>query len=311
MRIAAVDIGTNTVLLLIADIDKNGIITPILDQLETPRLGEGSHRTGVISSEAVKRTLEVIRKHKEFASRYHAETIFFYGTSALREAKNRNDVVTIIKDSIGGDISVIDGDEEALLAFNGALSGFPFLHDRALVIDIGGGSTEIATCPDNVIETMSYPLGAVRLTERFLKDDPPKFQQLDEAIQFIRNSFHYNQLRKPPGSLLIGVAGTPTTLACLDLELAEFDSKLIEGYRLKFDRVTYWAELLSSRSSAQISSMSHAVAGREDIITVAVHILKEFMEFYQFSEVCVSTRGLRYGIILKEWDRLFKNKTAI
>jgi exopolyphosphatase / guanosine-5'-triphosphate,3'-diphosphate pyrophosphatase len=311
MKIAAVDVGTNTILLLIADVDKNGKIVPILDQLQTPRLGKGSNRTGKISKQAIEHTLAVLDKYKDLALANSVDSLILCGTSALREAINRQDIIRSIKNRIGYNVSVLDGEEEASLSFRGALSGFTSLPNPAVVIDIGGGSTEVAYNSKNELKCFSFPLGAVRITERFLKDNPPQHQQISKVIQHIHDEFHKRELNISSTSTLIGVAGTPTTLACLDQDLTNFDIKAIEGYRLSYKRVEYWTLRLSSLSSAQIHSLTDAAEGREDILTAASLILKEFMELHNFSEVLVSTRGLRYGIVLREWERRMLNKTAV
>jgi exopolyphosphatase/guanosine-5'-triphosphate,3'-diphosphate pyrophosphatase len=306
MRIAAIDIGTNTALLLIADIDEQGSITPIVDQLQVPRLGEESHLSGIISASAIERTIAVLRKYKDLALAHSVDSIILTGTSALRDAKNRQNVLDMIRTGIGYDVTILNGNEEASLSFRGALSSFPSLNDRAVVIDIGGGSTEIAYYINNYLKTLSFPMGAVRLTERFFRDDPPQQLQISEAVQHIGKEFERKELMDLSGKILIGVAGTAATLACFDQHLLDFDRSVINGYRLTQERVEHWKTKLSSLSSSQIRSLSRVAEGREDIITIGTLILYEFMRIGNFSEMIVSDRGLRYGLLLREWEHRIK-----
>jgi exopolyphosphatase/guanosine-5'-triphosphate,3'-diphosphate pyrophosphatase len=287
------------------------VIYPIVDQLQTPRLGEGSHKTGNISEQAIERTIKVLIKYKELALSHAVDSITLSGTSALRDAINRRYVMDAIKKRIGYSVSVLEGDEEALLSFRGALSGFPSLKNRIVVIDVGGGSTEVAYYARNKPITLSFPLGAVRLTEQFLKNDPPTQEQLSAVVQHIHGEFKRKQFNDFAGSTLIGVAGTPTTLACLDQELAAFNTGALDGYLLKYDSVLRWTLRLSALSSKQIRSLSPVTEGREDILIAASYILKEFIQLYNFPGVLVSTRGLRYGLALKEWDKRGAKKTAV
>jgi exopolyphosphatase/guanosine-5'-triphosphate,3'-diphosphate pyrophosphatase len=303
MRIAAIDIGTNTTLLLIADIDKKGFIAPIVDQIQSPRMGENSHKSGNISFTAVERTIVFLNKYKDIALAHSVDTIVISGTSVFRDANNRKDVLHMIRTKTGLDVTILGGDEEALLSFRGALSSFPSLSDKAAVIDIGGGSTEIAYYTRNKLKTYSYPLGAVRLTERFFKNDPPQQQQISEVVRYICNELEENELTDLSGNILIGVAGTPITLACLDQHLGDFDTDAVNGYRLTIENVDRWKVRLSSLTSSQIRSLSRTAEGREDIITIGAIILYEFMRKWNFSDIIVSDRGLRYGLVLREWER--------
>ena len=212
----------------------------------------------------------------------------------------------MIRTGIGFDVTVLNGNEEALLSFRGALSSFPSLNERAVVIDIGGGSTEIAYYINKELKTFSFPMGAVRLTERFFRDDPPQQLQISEAVQHIRREFEWKELKSLSGKILIGVAGTATTLACFDQHLKEFDRIAVNGYRLTLESVEHWKTRLSLLSSSQIRSLSRVAEDREDILTIGTIILYEFMRIGNFSEMIVSERGLRYGLLLREWEHRIK-----
>ena len=303
MRTAAIDIGTNTVLLLIADVEGHEKITTITDKIQFPRLGIGTQKQGIIREDAIDRTISVLLKYKEIAGKNNVESIVVCGTSAFREAKNQIEVVETIKRRTGFDVEVIDGKEEALLSFHGALSGLNIPVDQSVVIDIGGGSTEIAYLINNEMHTISLLLGAVRLTEIFFDAVPATKSQISKAVEYIGKELDKHKYENIIGRKLIGVAGTPTTLACLDQGLRDFGRIAVSSYPMTIARIEYWKDKLASLTLSEIRALTRATAGREDIISAGTFILAEFMRKSKFSDLIVSERGLRYGLIMREWNR--------
>jgi exopolyphosphatase/guanosine-5'-triphosphate,3'-diphosphate pyrophosphatase len=315
MRIASIDIGTNTVLLLVAEVEAGGTIVPIANEQRLPRLGRDVDHRQRISIGAYDRIAWIVQEYTNLALQYRADRIVACATSAVRDASNREEFLAYIKSATGIDVEVLTGEEEAELSYRGTVNGFPHLTRTAVVLDIGGGSTEMSyPLPgshngNSRLVHYSMQIGAVRLTERYLKHSPPAPTEIDSAREFIIEEL--SPVRNPGFAQyqLVGVAGTVTTLACLDQHLTDFDVERVSGYRLGFERVAEWFGRLSSMASTEIRSLSRATEGREDILTAGVLILNVVMRNFGFQDVLVSERGLRHGLALREADRLRGSST--
>ena len=308
MRIAAIDIGSNTVLLLIADVTTDGI-TPVHHEQRLPRLGRNVDGQGRIHPTAFDQIAWIVNEYKNLARQMRTEKIVAVTTSAVRDADNRNEFLTYIHRTTGIAVEILSGKEEAFLSYIGTLSGFTTLPQETAVLDIGGGSAELTypipghTNGNLDLQHYSFQIGAVRITERFFKDNPPTDAQLESARQNILEEL--SQVRNPGlyQYTLVGVAGTVTTLACLDQHLPDFDVEKVRGYEMKKERIDYWSTTLSSMKTTDILNLSNVITGREDILTAGVLILREIMSLLGFHEILVSERGLRYGVIIKEWEK--------
>lgn len=305
MRIAAIDIGTNTVLLLIADVDEHGTIHPLEHQQRLPRLGRDVDQNRTINIGAFDKITWILNEYKNLAQQFKADRIIACGTSAIRDAANREEFLRYILSLTGIEIEVLSGEDEALWTFRGAVSGFPNLRLSAVVIDVGGGSTEVSYLGGNQdhLTRKSVQIGSVRLTERYFKHNPPTKEETAAATEAIADALRLFDPQDLMGRVLIGVAGTVTTLAALDQGLKEFDIEKVSGYRLHRERVEFWLQRLLSMTTAEIRSLSNTTEGRADILPAGVLILAEFMRRFQFNEILVSERGLRYGLVLREWER--------
>lgn len=325
MRIASIDIGTNTVLLLVADVDENGTIHLVEHQQRLPRLGKDVDKNGRIHVSAFDRVAWIVNEYKNFSVQLGAQKIIACATSAVRDASNRDEFISFIKSATGISVEVLSGNDEGLLTYNGALSGLQNLNKPVCVIDIGGGSTEItfpdgsrriqpsngnqernlkvATTAISALQRYSLQVGSVRITERFFKHTPPLDSEIQSTIQFMIEEFA--QVRNPGFSSyqLVAVAGTATTLACLDQGLDEFEIEKVSGYKMSREKVIQWAIKLSTMTPEQIRSLSNTTDGRADILTAGVLILNEAMKHFGFESVIVSERGLRYGMIIREWEK--------
>jgi exopolyphosphatase/guanosine-5'-triphosphate,3'-diphosphate pyrophosphatase len=304
MRFATIDIGTNTVLLLVADVDNSGAITPVAYEQRIPRLGKDVDAKKHIGKQAFERVANVLSEYKIIYERLKPEKIVAVGTSAVRDAVNKDEFVSYIKTQTGVEVEVITGEEEAKLVFFGALSGIQLDNKRQIaVIDIGGGSTEIITGTKEEIQIkVSLDIGSVRITERFLKLNPPSTDELHEARAFIENTFqsaHFDL----KDAVVVGVAGTVTTLAALDQGLKEFDREKISGYRLTQTAVSNLLIKLQRMTTDMILSLSTLTHGRADILTAGTLILHTFMKKTSTEEISVSERGVRYGLALREWRK--------
>lgn len=304
MRLSTIDIGTNSVLLLVADVDASGIIRTVRDEQRIPRLGKGVDKDKKINSNAFARVLEVLKEYKDISESLHSEKIIACGTSALRDAVNREELIEFVKEKTGIVMEILSGEDEALWAYLGAVSELPNDFNKVAVIDIGGGSTEISVGDRNTIHNrISLNLGSVRITERFLRHFPPLTQEITSATKSIRDELQKLRPFDLQGVMLIGVAGTVTTLAAIAQNLPTFDLEKIGGYVLTYEVVGNLLQKLCSMALEEIRRIPSMAPGREDVITAGTLILLEFMEFASLKTVVTSERGVRYGLALREWNR--------
>jgi exopolyphosphatase / guanosine-5'-triphosphate,3'-diphosphate pyrophosphatase len=303
MRIASIDIGTNTCLLLLADIDESGNIHLVDHQQRFPRLGRHVDRSNFIQPAAFQEISSILNEYRVSAEKGKADRIIACATSAVRDAINKEEFLSAIHKSTGIMVEILSGTEEASLSYIGATSGLTRQSKPYAVLDIGGGSTEFSYPVDNLIRYESYQIGAVRITERFLSTQPPQKDELLEAAHFINHSFQSIEPHTFRDLSLLGVAGTATTLACLIQGLKTFDLAQVRGFSFSSSRVDNWLANLSMMNTDQILNLSDATTGRADILTAGVLILSVFMQRFGFNEITVSERGLRYGVALREWKR--------
>jgi exopolyphosphatase/guanosine-5'-triphosphate,3'-diphosphate pyrophosphatase len=230
--------------------------------------------------------------------------VILCGTSAVREALNREEFIDRVARETGLSLEALSGEDEAYWTYRGALSG---LHDiqRATVVDIGGGSTEIVIGTGKAINrTISLQIGSVRLTERFLRHDPPTHPELEAAITEVENALALAGDFPFAGSTLVGVAGTATSLALLAQGAPASDARAVSGYRMPYVVVDHLFRTLRSMPSGMIRNLSTVMEGRADVITAGAFILREVMAHFGFNEVIVSERGVRYGLVLREAENL-------
>ncbi len=303
MRTAILDIGTNTVLLLV--VETVGEQLRILrDDHAIARLGEGVDRTKVISEEAYSRFREVIRKHRATIRALRVEQVVAVGTSALRDAKNRDEIVHRAKTDVGLDIEILTGEDEARWGYAGALFGMEDVLDAA-VIDIGGGSTEISFGDGKQFQRgVSLDIGAVRITERFFTTIPVPSETIEAARAAIRAELQRLEVQELPRELrgpFIAVAGTPTTLAAIHQGLDQFDPVKVQDYTLVREAVDQMLDMLLRTETARVLEHYPVVnKARADILPAGTLILQEAMEYLAAEEVRVSAHGLRYGIAMRE-----------
>ena len=304
MIVASIDIGTNTVLLLIAKLDQaSKNIIPILNEYRMPRIGRGIKQNGQINTDSISKLFAVLREFKTIISEYNCDTILVSGTNAFRMATNSTEIIESIRNEFNLEIKVISGEQEAEYAYLGALSA---LKEKTYVsvIDVGGSSTEIITGEGSKILTkVSLQIGSVTVTEQYLKTSPPNNSDIENMKQEIRNQFRFFD-KNLIARRVIAIAGTATTLACMKLGLKEFDENVVDNFTLKGDALSQLISDIDKLSSIDILENYGAIMkGREDIILAGAIILEQFMKFCEVNSVIVSTRGIRYGAIVK---RLFK-----
>ncbi len=300
-RGASIDLGTNTFLLLVADVvdDK---IEPVLEREEIIRLGKGVDAAGNISAEAMARGMKCLEEYVSQARAAGAEAIFASGTSALRDARNREEFREQVREKLGMDVEIISGDDEARYTYRGALSSVPKSIENLALIDIGGGSTEVVVGNrDEITSARSVDIGSVRLTERFFHSDPITPAEMDAARAAVQQAIRvYDPLLKSrKSSTLLGVAGTITTLATIAQKLPEFDPQKIDGYWLSHCQVEDILEMLAILPLARRRQVPGLRPERADVIVAGALILETFMADYSFDRLLVSQRGLRYGYLME------------
>ncbi len=303
MNIGVIDIGTNTVLLLVARFDMHGAITPLVYEQRIPRLGRGTDASGKLSASAMHRVIAVLEEYKAMIGRHDTAVTVVCGTSAVRDAANREEFTSMVHRATGFTLEILSGHDEALWTYRGAISGVPGT-GRSTVIDIGGGSTEI-TCGDSVVpsQTVSLDIGSVRLSERCFSHDPPAGVEIEAASKIIKEEFSRARSISLTGSKLIGVAGTATSLAMLAQNIREFRIDAVSNYRMSRAAVEQLLRELASMDSDSIRKLSPVMEGRHDVITAGALILLSFMKHFDFNELIVSERGVRYGLAIREWEK--------
>ena len=301
---SSIDIGTNSVLLLAADVD-GGQLEVLREDQHIPRLGQGVDESGALSDAAQQRVLDVLNRYKATLDKNYpgisSDTIVT-ATSAVRDASNRNEFLERIKSETGWDVLLLSGNEEAQVTYRGALSviDLPGESARNAVLDIGGGSTEIAIGRGKKLHTfVSLNMGSVRFTERFLKHDPPLSDEIRAARKEVRRML--SEGSQTPGKFdhLIGVAGTVTSMAGIELSLNTYDEYLINGHRCSRDFIEEMIKSFKNLTDSEIEERYPVfLKGRGDVITGGLLVLSECMEWSGHNEIIVSTGGIRHGILL-------------
>jgi len=298
---AAIDIGTNTVRLLVAETVGPDDYTVLHEEQQITRLGEGLRSTGVLQDAPRRRSLTVLRRFAELARSLKAGEIVAVATSAVREARNGQEFVAEVWREAGLALRVIDGEEEARLTLLGVRHGLRLGSRRVLAIDIGGGSTEFVLARGEVIEgIVSTGLGVVKLTEQYLVSDPPTVDERRRLEEFVGTRI--DRLRRElPGleaAQLVGTAGTVTTLAAVDLALVTYDRQKVRGHCLSLARVRELLDRLAALALRERRQVPGLEPGRADIILAGAAILAVSMERLGYDELRVSDEGLREGILI-------------
>ncbi|MBI3585293.1 MAG: Ppx/GppA family phosphatase [Nitrospinae bacterium] len=309
---ASIDLGTNTVRLLVVESNKKGFKRLHSNQAIT-RLGEGLSNGGILIDKAMERTINTVLTFKDEASKYNPSVIWIVATSAVREAKNRSAFIEKIKSVTGLQLEVIPWEEEARMTILGVFSGnlpLPLLSKegskgRAIIFDIGGGSTEYVFTEDKkLVNSVGTDLGVVHLSERYITKDPVNDEELKDLENVIADKIKNvkdeinSAFRIPHSALLIGTAGTVTTLAALDLNLYPYDPSKINGYILKLENVKKLLDRLKKMPLKERRNIPALEKGREDLIIPGAVIVIKTMEIFGFDSMMVSDYGLREGIIL-------------
>ena len=291
-RVAAVDLGTNSTRLLIADIEGEEL-TEVARHLTITRLGEGVDERRRLLPVPIARVRNCLTGYRREVESHGVSRTLAIATSAVRDAENGDAFLGEIEWSYGFETQLLTGPEEAAMMVRGVTAGRPLL-DGTLLVDIGGGSTELVLCSNGSVgASTSLDVGCVRVTERFLATDPPSRSELDEAAGFVRSILPPYEARDA-----VGVAGTVTTLATLDLGLAEYDPELTHGHRIRLASVERELERLSGMTLAERLRVPGIEPGRAPVIVAGLVVLREIMDAAGLDEIEVSERDILHGAAL-------------
>jgi exopolyphosphatase / guanosine-5'-triphosphate,3'-diphosphate pyrophosphatase len=299
-RVAAIDLGTNSIRLLVARFaegEGEAEVNELARDMVITRIGQGVDKTGRLAPEALRRTVRVLERYCRRARALGVERMHLCATSAVRDASNREDLAGAVERFTGEPMEVLTGEEEAALAFLGATKGLE--HPAPyLVLDVGGGSTEFVMGGREPAGSVSAQIGSVRLTERYVHNDPPSYEELDKLELAVTSVLHQVEDRIPvhDALTLIGVAGTCTTLQAIALGLPEYDPEAIHRSVLSRDDAESVFRLLADMTTEERRELAVMPPGREDVIVAGAAILVTSMRRWGFSQALISETDILDGI---------------
>jgi exopolyphosphatase/guanosine-5'-triphosphate,3'-diphosphate pyrophosphatase len=297
--VASIDIGTNTILLLIAEVGGEKI-KPLFEMETVVRLGEGIQENGILTKEAMNRGIETLSQYLGRCQAMKVQKIFAVGTSALREAKNSAEFLRLVKEKLNLSIEVISGEEEARLSFSAVSRDLGEVNEPILVVDVGGGSTEFILGRGNQInQWISLPLGSVRFTEQFLHSDPVQEEEWKAMEKKIRELLVQIPHSQEPLSM-VAVGGTATTLASVEQGLDEFIPEKIHHFLLKKEALRNQLLLYRSRTIEGRRKIPGLPVARADVILAGGAILYLTMEELNCPSVLITCHGVRYGLLYRK-----------
>ena len=302
-RVAAIDCGTNSIRLLIAEPGVGGVLVDVAREMRIVRLGQGVDRTGRLAPEAIARTREALVEYTELIDKLGASAIRMVATSATRDAINRDEFTTMVRSVLGAAPEVITGAEEAALSFAGAVAGLPDAASPVLVADIGGGSTELVlghAPADGGLASYSMDIGCVRMTERHLRADPPSAAQFAATVADVRAAIGAAARDVPieQAATFVGVAGTVTTLAAIVHGLPSYDPAAIHGSTMTAAQVTDVTDRLLAMTHEQRAALPVMHPGRVDVIGGGALILRELVAAAGVASVVASEHDILDGLAL-------------
>lgn len=306
-RRAVIDIGTNSIKLLVGDV-RRGIIHPVDERSEQTRLGAGFYETHVLQPMTISRTASAVARFVAMSRELDASAIRVIATSAARDAKNPQDLTEAVRRACGQRVEIISGDQEAEWVYRGVTTDECFHGRPLLILDVGGGSTEfILGDHDRHTFRQSFAMGSVRLLEKLRPHDPPAIQDLADCREWLRKFFQHQVGPAMSGALapavrsrvtLVGTGGTTTILARVEKRLADFAREDIDGTCLSRARILETMVHLWSLPVSERRKIQGLPSNRADVIIMGVAIYEAVMQHLQFDELRVSTRGLRFGAML-------------
>jgi exopolyphosphatase/guanosine-5'-triphosphate,3'-diphosphate pyrophosphatase len=303
VRVAVVDIGTNSTRLLIAEVDPNtGSIEELVRRSQVTRLGDGVDASGSLSEQAAARVFSTLDLYHAEIQEYGCEANLAVLTSAVRDAANGADLAASVREDYGLDARVLKGEEEAQLTFLGAMAGREAAAEPTVVIDIGGGSTEFVVGTGRTAGFhVSLHAGVVRMSERHIHTDPPKPDELQELAHDVRSTLLEGlpAEERAPVKHGIAVAGTATSAASIDQELDPYDPERVHGYRLELATVELLIARLADMNEAERRSVVGLNPDRAPTIVAGMILLEEAMRAFELEQVEVSEHDILYGGALR------------
>jgi exopolyphosphatase/guanosine-5'-triphosphate,3'-diphosphate pyrophosphatase len=301
-RLAAIDLGSNTIRLLVADADATNGLRPVHGEQVVARLGQGLARSGVLALEAMERALTAVRAYRDRARGLGAGRVLVVATAALRQARNRDEFLGRLAAEAGVVARVASGVEEARLTLLGVASALPPPAGVYVVLDIGGGSTELIVAGGGrSAGAVSLTLGCVGLVERFLRADPVDWAEYAACAAHVAGRLAaeaWPEIRPLGPRLVVGTAGTITTLAALDLGLTAYDAARVQGHRLAVGRIEALLHWLGALPLAERARLPGLEPGRADLIIPGIAVTLGVLAGLDLPELLVSDSGLREGILL-------------
>ncbi|PZS20466.1 MAG: exopolyphosphatase [Pseudonocardiales bacterium] len=302
MRVAAIDCGTNSIRLLVADPSDGGLVDVVRD-MRIVRLGEGVDRSRRLSAAALERTRAALSDYAVTIAAHGTERVRMVATSATRDASNREVFVAMARAVLGAEPEVISGAQEAELCFAGAVTGLSGVNGPVLVADIGGGSTELVrgdTSEARPLGSHSMDVGCVRMTERYLHDDPPTPDQIRATVADVRCAIATaaSDVAISMPATFVGVSGTVTTLAAIALRLDRYDAAAIHGATLSAPQVDDITSRLLVMTRVERAALPAMHPGRVDVIGAGALVLRTLLEATGASQVIASEHDILDGIAL-------------
>jgi len=305
--VAGIDLGTNTVRLLVARFGDTSPFEELYSEQRITRLGQDLRKAGRLVPEAIDRTVAAIGDFKVMADRFQVDRMAVVATSAVRDARNRDEFIDRVKARTGYEVQVIDGDREALLSYKGIRMTLDGHADNLMIVDIGGGSTEYVSVAEGKIGgSVSINMGVVHFTDGYLCSDPPTDGEVASVQKEVRRLLSHNagHMQAREGMRFVGTAGTVTTLAAIHQGLTEYDPSKINNYTISRAEIGRMFEFLRAMPIKERSGVPGLAPGREDLIIAGTIILMESMDHFASSQLVVSDYGLREGLVLDLYEDL-------
>ena len=305
MKLAAIDIGTHSVLLVIIEKKSDGTLQVLEDHATLTRIGEGMGSHQVFLAGGMERTLTLLKRYKNTCDQHQVEKMIAVGTAAFRKAQNAKQFVADVKKECGIAIDIIPGEREAELTWKAASTDFG---EEIAVLDIGGGSTEVIAQKENGnLFCTSMPIGSVYLTEKFVHSDPiseEEYKKICNVIDEHLNSLNIDTKAHRHIDTFVATAGTATTLAAIKAKMKIYHHHEVHGSTLSLDEVTQVIKELKSKTIAERKKISGLEPGRADVILAGATLMQKVAQHFGIQTITVSDRGVRWGLIYEALSQI-------